>query len=184
MVLSSSVLWSSLYYTFAFICSFPSWSMLGKLLLWTIMNNMTGNILTHACEWTHIFPLGICLCVELPSHGYPFLKWIVLESKDRMDWAIKSDYLWTPEWYWGKVNIVMGIHPRSWELTLPVPVSEGQDVESVLTGSCSTKLLSAQSSCHINFSSLNLESVMGSGLSSFCVLFQPRLLICPCAHLR
>lgn len=45
----------------------------------------------------------------------------------------------------------------SWEFTLPVPVSEWQDVESVLMGSSSTQFLSAQCSCHIKPSSLTLE---------------------------
>lgn len=45
----------------------------------------------------------------------------------------------TPECYWGEVNIVMGIHPRFREFTLLVPVPEWQEVESVLTGSCSNQ---------------------------------------------
>lgn len=46
--------------------------------------------------------------------------------------------------------IFIAIHPRSWEFTLLFPASEWQNVESILKGSCSTKLLSAQCSCHIN----------------------------------
>lgn len=45
----------------------------------------------------------------------------------------------TPECYWGEVNIVTGIHPRFWKFMLLVPVPEWQEVESVLTGSCSNQ---------------------------------------------
>lgn len=81
-----------------------------------------------------------------------------------------------------KRNILfMGIHS---ELTLFVLISEWQDFESVLTWPFSAGLLLPQCSCHINSSSPNLESVMGSGINSFVFFSGTRLLISPCSHLR
>lgn len=81
-----------------------------------------------------------------------------------------------------KRNILfMGIHS---ELTLFVLISEWQDFESVLTWPFSAGLLLPQCSCHINSSSPNLESVVGSGISSFVFFSGTRLLISPCSHLR
>lgn len=65
---------------------------------------------------------------------------------------------WEERIMWRHVTILsMGIHSMFSELTLSVLKSEWQDFESVLTWPFSAGLLLAQSSCHINSSSPNLE---------------------------
>lgn len=138
--------------------------------------------------------LGIFLSVEFVGHRYTFFLSIVLElgmqnyeinyeTKINLKHEIRT--IWRRKNNMEKHNILfMGIHSRSSKLTLFVLISKWQDFESVLTWPFSAGLLLPQCSCHIYSSSPNLESVMGSGISSFVFFSGTRLLISPCSHLR